>query len=101
MGKYVELKNSNFIDIVSFKIRHIDGVKQLEWCEGAVIDNDTIPKGKHVYQTKHGDNGDWSKPITILPEGENAVVNYCGTIISDEELPISEETPIKIIIKNN
>ena len=96
MGKYNQLKETNFIDKIEIRIRGQKGVKVVEWAEGVTISKDTIPEGKHSYETKHGDN-DWAIPISIVPEGCRAKVNYCGLIISDEALEIEEETDIMFL----
>lgn len=49
------------------------------------IDPATIPEGKYWYHLRHGDDGDWTAPVTI----ENRViVNFCGTFITDEPIEI-------------
>ena len=60
------------------------------------VDPDTIPKGKYMYQTRHSDNGSWCTPVTVEPR---VLVNFCGTIITDEEIefpnPVDPFIPIK------
>lgn len=65
-------------------VRNFDGIR---------IDKDTIPLGLHSYQTRHSDT-DITLPISIVPEGQLVMVNFCGTIVTDEPLDVSEETKI-------
>ena len=97
--KYQMLKDSGFIEKIEVRIRGNKGVKEVEWCEGVRIAPDTLPAGKHSYETRHGDNGDWCTPVSIMPAGCVIKVNYCGTIISDEDLSIEEETALMFIGK--
>lgn len=64
-----------------------------EFFDGMRIDPDTIPAGKHWYQTRHDDYGNWSDPVTIIEE-HGIAVNFCGTLISDTSLGIESETEI-------
>lgn len=99
MDKYNELKEDGFIENADIRIRHKDGVKEVEWCDGVRLDMESIPQGKHAYQTRHADNGDWCTPVSIMPEGVNISVNFCGTIISDEDFELKEETDIMFLGK--
>lgn len=63
-----------------------------EFFDGMRIDPETIPSGKHWYQTRHDDNGNWTDPVTILRG--RIIVNFCGTLISDADLDLSTETDI-------
>ena len=63
-----------------------------EFFDGERIDPATLPKGKFRYQTRHNDNCDWSTPVTIR-QGM-IMVNFCGTVISDTNLDLKEETEI-------
>lgn len=99
MDKYRTLKEEGFIENADIRIRHKEGIKQVEWCEGVRLDSENIPQGKHLYQTRHADNGDWCTPVSIMPKGVNVIVNYCGTIISDEDFDLKSLNNNKIIIK--
>jgi hypothetical protein len=99
MDKYNELKESGFIENADIRIRHQSGVKEVEWCEGVRLDMEDIPTGKHAYQTRHADNGDWCTPVAIAPECDMIRVNFCGTIISDEPIEIEEETKMMFLGK--
>ena len=52
---------------------------------GHRIDRSTIPEGCWVYDIRHGDEGDWTDPVEILP---HVLCNYMGSIISTERFPI-------------
>lgn len=60
--------------------------------EGEYIDMrlqpDTIPKGKHAYNCRHGDNGDWWTPCTI--ESGCVMVNFAGVFITDRKIIFPE-----------
>ena len=99
MEKYKELKESGFIENADIRIRHKEGVKVVEWCEGVRLDKEDIPTGKHCYQTRHADNGDWCTPVSIAPEGTKVSCNYCGTIITDEDFELTEETALLFLGK--
>lgn len=45
------------------------------------IKPETLPKGKEWYQTRHGDDGDWTEILTI--KKGCIAVNFCGTLICD------------------
>lgn len=61
------------------------------------VSADTIPEGKYMYHTRHSDNGDWCVPVTIEP---NVLVNFCGTIITDEKIEFPNDKDPYISIKN-
>ena len=60
------------------------------------VSDDTIPEGKYMYHTRHSDNGAWSTPVTIEP---HVLVNFCGTIITDEKLEFANPKDPYIPIK--
>lgn len=64
-----------------------------EFFDGMRINLNSIPKGKVWYQTRHNDDGDMATPVTIV-ERQGITVNFCGTIISDTDLELNEETDI-------
>lgn len=68
-----------------------------EYYDGMRILYDSLPNGKHRYETRHPDN-DVSCPISIAPEGKPVVVNFCGTIVSDIPIAISKEKCVMMII---
>lgn len=49
------------------------------------IDRGSVPEGCWVYDIRHGDEGDWTDPVEILP---HVLCNYMGSIISTERFPI-------------
>ena len=51
------------------------------------IDPETIPEGKYWYHCRHDDDGDWCTPVTIEPK---VIVNFCGTLITDEPIKFPE-----------
>ena len=67
-----------------------------EWISGELFDGmrlepDSIPTGKHLYWMRH-DEGDMGTPVSISPSP--ILVDFYGSFVTDEELPISEEAPI-------
>ena len=46
------------------------------------IDISTVPKGKYIYECRHGDDGDWATPVAI--EKDPVLVNYAGAFVTDE-----------------
>ena len=60
--------------------------------DGERIDPATLPEGKFRYQTRHDDDSNWADPVTIR-QGM-IMVNFCGTVISDTNLDLKEETEI-------
>lgn len=67
-----------------------------EYYDGMRISHDSIPEGKHRYETRHSDN-DVTYPIAIAPEGRPVIVNFCGTIVSDYPIPVDDEKRIMAI----
>lgn len=52
---------------------------------GHRIDRATIPDGLWVYDIRHGDEGDWTDPVELLP---HVLCNYMGSVITNERFPI-------------
>ncbi|MBQ0024978.1 MAG: hypothetical protein KBT00_04565 [Bacteroidales bacterium] len=65
-----------------------------EFFDGMRINLNSIPKGKIWYQTRHNDDLDMSTPVTIA-ERQGIAVNFCGTLISDTDLKLEQETDIE------
>ena len=65
-----------------------------EFFDGMRINLNTIPKGKVWYQTRHNDDGDMATPVTIV-ERQGITVNFCGTLISETDLRLEQETDIE------
>jgi hypothetical protein len=78
---------------IDFRFRWKKEHHEVEFFDWIRVNPDTIPKGKHMYHTRHRDN-DWSSPVTIAPEGKSILVNFCGTIVTDKKFDIKEETKI-------
>lgn len=49
------------------------------------IDRGSVPPGLYVYDIRHGDEGDLTDPVEILP---HVLCNYMGTIVANEPFPI-------------
>ena len=96
-NKYTLLKESGFIDKIEIRLRGKEGVKVVEWLEGIRLNKEKLPEGKHLYETRHADDGDWCTPVSIVPEDCVCRVNFCGTIVSDEELDVKEETAMMVL----
>ena len=71
-------------------------IHRVEYFDGIRIDPQSLPKGKHMYHTRHSDN-DISQPVTIAPEGTAVIVNFCGTIVTDQPLEVGEETKLMFV----
>ncbi len=56
----------------------------------------TAPAGRHAYQTRHSDT-DVCLPATILPEGQDCIVNFCGTIVTATPLNVPQETKLMYV----
>ena len=69
----------------------------VEFFDGMRIDPSTIPAGKHMYHTRHDDYGNICTPVAIAPEGTGIVVNFCGTIVTDEALNVPDETKLMYV----
>ena len=68
----------------------------VQFFDGMRIDPKTVPECLHVYHTRHSDT-DCSQPVTIAPEGVGILVNFCGTIVSEEKIEVSEETKLMYV----
>ena len=68
----------------------------VEYFDGVRINPESLPTGKHMYHTRHSDT-DISQPVTIAPEGQVIVVNFCGTIVTDIPLNVKEETKLMYV----
>lgn len=62
----------------------------VDWYDGQRV---AAGDGEHAYHTRHSDT-DICLPLTILPEGQFCLVNFCGTIITKEPLNVTEETKL-------
>ena len=66
---------------------------EVEYFDGVRVDPASLPKGLHMYHTRHSDT-DMSQPVTIAPEGTPIIVNFCGTIVTKEDFALKDETKI-------
>ena len=64
---------------------------------GHRIDRSTVPEGLWVYDIRHGDEGDWTDPVEILP---HVMCNYMGSIVSTERFPIDFKESYVIMDQN-
>lgn len=92
MYKYNDLKNQNYVDNLEICLN--EEYYEVEFFDGVRLDPESIPEGKHTYHTRHADD-DMSQPVTIAPEGEMILINFCGTIVVDKKFDIKEETEIQ------
>lgn len=83
----------SYSEIICMRLKYKRRKMLVQNFDGIRLDNNTIPCGLHSYQTRHSDT-DPSLPITVVPEGQVVMVNFCGTIVTDEPLDVSEETKI-------
>ena len=52
------------------------------------IQMDSIPSGKHGYNCRHDDDGDWVTPVTIEKGG--VMINFAGVFITETEIAFPE-----------
>ena len=88
--KYDEAKKRESYPEVYIRLKYERKYYRCEYYDGIRILYDTVPQGKYHYETRHSDN-DVSLPVSIKPEGEPVIVNFCGTIVSDIPIQISGE----------
>lgn len=50
------------------------------------VNKTTVPEGLYMYEVRHADD-DWGDPCEIA---EGILVNFFGTLLSKEELPLKE-----------
>lgn len=94
---YFEARKRETQPEVHIRLKYERRYYRCEYYDGMRILDDTIPKGKHLYETRHPDD-DVTYPIAIAPEGTPIVVNFCGTIICDVPIAINEEKKVKEIL---
>lgn len=85
------LKNS-----LNIRLKGQKQKRQVEYFDGIRINPESIPEDSHMYHTRHSDR-DITQPVTILPEHQTVVVNFCGTVVTDRPLDISEETKLMYV----
>lgn len=92
MARKLELQPYVFI-----RLKYQRKYYHCEYYDGMRILSDSIPEGKHRYETRHPD-GDVSYPISVASEGSPVIVNFCGSIVSDIPIPIGDEKRIMEIL---
>ena len=93
---YSEAQRHETQPYVYIRLKYERKYYRCEYYDGMRILFDTIPQGKHRYETRHSDY-DICHPVAIAPEGIPVIVNFCGTIVSDIPIPISDEKRVKEI----
>ena len=84
---YKQKKETGYEDTLEIRLKYQRDFHVVEYFDGVRLDDETIPEGKYAYQTRHSDT-DWSKPVSIVPLGKKVLVNFCGTIVSDQPLNV-------------
>ena len=56
------------------------------------IDRGSVPEGKYFYEVRHDDE-DWGYPCQVA---KGILVNFFGTLISDEPLPLEEDGKLQL-----
>jgi hypothetical protein len=90
MYDYKDLKGTSYEDTLEVRVKYQRKTYKVEYYDGIRIEDSSIPEGKYAYQTRHSDT-DWAQPVTIKSLGNVVVVNFCGTIVSDEPLPVKAD----------
>ena len=85
---YKKLKDEGtLVNTLEIRLKYQRKVHTVEYFDGIRIQDETVPEGKYANQTRHSDT-DWSQPVTIAPLGKKILVNFCGTIVSDQPLNV-------------
>lgn len=90
-NNYSELQD--YRSILEIRIKRQAEYHTVEYFDGVRLNPNTLPEGKHMYHTRHSDY-DMASPVAIAPEGTPVIVNFCGTIVTDEPLKVTEEIKI-------
>ena len=91
---YSEL--NNYMGHLEIRMKRQKNFHQVEYFDGVRVNPNTLPKGKHLYHTRHSDT-DITQPVAIAPEGQTVFVNFCGSIVTDKPLDINEETKLMYV----
>lgn len=78
---------------IEIRIKRQKEYHKVEYFDGIRLNPNTLPEGKHMYHTRHSDS-DISAPVAIAPEGTPVIVNFCGTIVTDDPLTVNDEIKI-------
>ena len=95
--EYKEARSQEFLPNVYIRLKYDRKYYRCEYYDGMRILSDSIPEGKHRYETRHPDD-DLTLPIAIAPEDKLVIVNFCGTIVSDIPIPVSSEKRVMEIL---
>ena len=87
---YEQKKSEGYNDVLEIRLKYQRQFHKVEYFDGVRLNDETIPEGKYAYQTRHSDT-DWARPVTIAPLGEKILVNFCGTIVSDQPLNVHDD----------
>lgn len=79
------------VELLGIKLSGSDEMVKGELFDGMRLHPDSIPPGKHLYWMRH-DEGDMGTPVSISPK--SILVNFYGSFVADQKLPIAEETNI-------
>jgi hypothetical protein len=93
-NRYEILRLKNGEEYV-MRLKYIREEIPIKYYDGIRVRYDVLPKGWHCYQTRHSDNS-ILRPVSVVPEGQEVIVNFCGTIITKRDLNIKEETKITV-----
>lgn len=96
MKELSDYTKADYRDVLDIRIKHQKEHHIVEYYDGIRIDPDSLPKGKHLYHTRHSDY-DCSIPVTIAPEHTIVVVNFCGSIVTDQPLYVKEEIKLMFV----
>ena len=61
------------------------------------LDRKTIPEGFHVYECRHGDDGDWFTPVTIET---GVIVNFAGTFLTKTPIQFLNEKWRVVVVED-
>ena len=99
MDNYNELKQDGYQENIEIRLKNQKKIYSVEYFDGVRIDRESLPEGKHLYHTRHADNGNMADPVTIRKEGMPVVVNFCGSIVSDEPINVYDDE-VKLMYVN-
>ena len=91
--EYAEAKSFASQPYVYIRLKYERKYYMCEYYDGMRILLDSLPEGKHRYETRHSDN-DIAIPIAIAPKSKLITVNFCGTIVSGIPISVSVEKQI-------
>ena len=95
--EYSDARKKEAYPQVYIRLKYERKYYRCEYYDGMRILYDSIPKDKYRYETRHPDD-DLSYPIAIAPDGRSVIVNFCGTIVSNIPIVLSEEKRVKEIL---